>query len=151
MLHNTVQNTSDVDNQMRFLAWNMDSLAADMHNGVEKYCILIHLWDFSLFNCPPMTSTRETLQMLTTCYPERMGHCVAIGPPSVFKTFYNMVSPLIDSKTQGKMVFLTGDCRAGSKNDETMKFLVVREWEGPQWEGPTPTNYLPSPCLHITH
>ena len=67
VLHNTVQNTSDVDNQMRFLAWNMDSLAADMYDGVEKYCILIHLWDFSLFNCPPMTSTRETLEMLTTC------------------------------------------------------------------------------------
>ena len=44
VLHNTVQNTSDVENQMRFLAWTMDSLAADMHGGIEKYLVIIHLW-----------------------------------------------------------------------------------------------------------
>ena len=42
---------------MRFLAWNMESLAAEMSGGVEKFCIIIHLWDFSFFNQPPLNST----------------------------------------------------------------------------------------------
>lgn len=76
------QNTTDVENQMRFLAWNLEFLIREMDvdantdKFVDKYLIFMHLENFSFLNMPPFKATRETITMLTTCYPERLGHCI---------------------------------------------------------------------------
>jgi hypothetical protein len=49
----------------------------------------MHLGNFSLFNAPSMKASRETIYMLCNCFPERLGHCIAYLPPSVFTFFFN--------------------------------------------------------------
>ncbi|CAM9214718.1 unnamed protein product, partial [Heterosigma akashiwo] len=50
----------------------------------------MHLYNFSLFNQPPMKVTLETIKMLSTCFPERLGHTVIYKPPRIFKIFFDM-------------------------------------------------------------
>lgn len=60
---NTVQNTHNVDDHMLFLAWSLEFAIRQM-TTVDKYCIFVHLENFSIFKCPPLKSVRETLLML---------------------------------------------------------------------------------------
>lgn len=84
--------------------------------------------------------TRETIQIVTTCYPETMGHCVIYQPPYVFsvrpswrvgdegvvdltirlntarihQAFFDSVRRFIDKRTASKIIMLTGtDRQAG--------------------------------------
>jgi hypothetical protein len=61
---NTVQNTTSVDDQLTFLAWNLEYACKLMSSDVDKYTVFMHLNNFSFFNCPPFKSTTETIHML---------------------------------------------------------------------------------------
>lgn len=126
---NTVQNTNVVDNQMKFLAWNLEFAIRQMPSNIDKYLIFMHLNAFSFFNCPPLQSTSETIHMLCNCFPERLGHCVAYLPPFIFKTFFNGVKHFIDPKTANKLIFITGDVSDGSENDLLMKNIIGDNWK----------------------
>jgi len=76
IFNNECQNTNDVDDQMTFLAFNLELAIKEMGDAVDKYVIFMHLYDFSLLSSPPMRSTKETIEMLTKCFPERLGHCI---------------------------------------------------------------------------
>lgn len=126
---NTVQNTSNWNDHMEFLAWNLEFATRLMKpKVVDKYLIFMHLKKFSIFNTPPWASTRETIQMLCDCFPERMGHCIAYQPPAIFRTFFNTVKGFLDPKTVSKVVFIIGDVSPGSENDQTMCRLVGDKW-----------------------
>jgi hypothetical protein len=61
---------------MRHLAFNIEhALRETKEEGICKIVIFMHMDCFSLMNCPPFRVTRETIHILTTCYPETMGHC----------------------------------------------------------------------------
>jgi hypothetical protein len=128
---NTVQNTNDMDGQMEFLAWNLEYAIKAMKskNETDKYLVFMHLNNFSFFNMPSIATTRETIHMLCSCYPERLGHCIAYQPPMYFRTFFNTVKGFLDPKTAGKMVFIIGDVSDGSENDKTMKELIGDNWK----------------------
>jgi CRAL/TRIO domain/CRAL/TRIO, N-terminal domain len=64
IFENEAQNTNNVDDQMLFLAWSLEFAIRQMPTTVDKYCIFIHMQRFSIFRCPPLSSTKETLQML---------------------------------------------------------------------------------------
>ena len=129
VFNNQVQNTASVDDQMRFLAWNLEVAIGLMPPGVDKYYIFIHLETFSFFNMPPFQSTRETLLMLCDCYPERLGHCIVYLPPSIFYAFFNTLKPFIDPKTVSKLVFILGDTSENSANDELMRVIIGDDWK----------------------
>jgi hypothetical protein len=127
---NSVQNTSNVDTQLVALAWNLDTACRMMDpTRTDKYVVFMNLEIFSMFNCPPMKATKETIFMLCSGFPERLGHCVAYKPPSIFRVVFNSLKPLIDPKTAAKLVFVTGDVSEGSLNDDKMKELI-----GPNWK-----------------
>lgn len=126
---NTVQNTQNWEDHMEFLAWNLEFATRLMKPAaVDKYLIFIHLKNFSIFNTPPWSSTRETIQMVCDCFPERMGHCIAYQPPAIFRTFFNTVKGFLDPKTVSKMIFIIGDVSPGSENDKTMRSVVGDNW-----------------------
>ena len=56
------------------------------------------------------------------------GHVVLYQAPWVFQTLFNMVKPLLDPVTAGKVVFVSGDDSPGSDNDKKMQWLI-----GPNW------------------
>lgn len=125
----TVQNTADTNGHMQFLAWNLEfATRLCKPQVVDKYLVFIHLNNFTLFNSPPLSSTRETIHMLCNCFPERLGHCIVFQPPAIFRTFFNGIKGWLDQKTVSKMVFIVGDVSAGSDNDKKMIELIGAEW-----------------------
>lgn len=71
---NGASNTSDIDAQMLFLGWILNFACREMPQHVDKYHIFMHLESFSFFNIPPLSATTETISMLCTTFPERLGH-----------------------------------------------------------------------------
>ena len=127
---NSVQNTTDTEGQLYFLAWNLETAIKFMpKNKTDKYVIFMHLENFSLFNCPNMKATKETIFMLCQSFPERLGHCVCYMSPSVFFYVYETVKFLIDKRTRDKIIFLTGDMTDGSVNDKKMKTVLGDDWK----------------------
>eukprot|EP00291_Cryptomonas_curvata_P014244 CAMPEP_0172181970 /NCGR_PEP_ID=MMETSP1050-20130122/18130_1 /TAXON_ID=233186 /ORGANISM="Cryptomonas curvata, Strain CCAP979/52" /LENGTH=264 /DNA_ID=CAMNT_0012855345 /DNA_START=69 /DNA_END=860 /DNA_ORIENTATION=+ len=129
VLDNTVENSSDADGRLLFLAWNLEFACRQMGEGVDKYVVFLHLGRFSIFNAPPMRDTRETIRMVCQCYPERLGHCVIYRPPGVFSAFWSAVKGLVDARTASKLVFVTGDVADGSANDARMTALIGPDWK----------------------
>jgi hypothetical protein len=67
--------------------------------------------------------------MLCSGFPERLGHCIAYKPPSIFRVVFNSLKPLIDPKTAAKLIFVTGDVSDGSANDANMKSIIGQNWK----------------------
>ncbi|RYH02928.1 hypothetical protein EON65_47550 [archaeon] len=126
---NTVQNTPHVDDHMNFLAFNLEFAIKTMTPDVDKYLVFMHLENFSFFNMPPFASTRETIQMMCTCFPERLGHCIAYRPPGIFRTFFDTVKGFLDPRTVSKMIFITGDVSDGSENDKLLRKIIGDNWK----------------------
>jgi hypothetical protein len=129
ILDNTVENTKSVDDQMTFLAWNLEYAIKRMPPNIDKYLVFMHLTNFSFFNTPPLSSTKETIHMVCSCFPERLGHCIVYQPPTVFRVFFNTVKGFLDPKTANKMIFLSGDMSDGSENDLRMRELIGDNWK----------------------
>ena len=127
--NNTCQNTDDSESHMMFLAWNMEECErACGSNGASKYCLFVNLEEFSLFNNPPFSETRETVFMVANAYPERMGTAIVYKPPWVFKQVWNLVKGLMDPRTHSKIVFMVGDTDEGSQNDRELCRLIGSNW-----------------------
>ena len=71
--------------------------------SVRRYCVFITLEDFSLWSSPPMATTKETIDMVTNQFPERLGHCVMFKAPMIFGGLWSAVKGFIDPKTAGKV------------------------------------------------
>lgn len=128
---NSVQNTTGADGQLNFLAWNLELAIHTMPDHVDKYVVFMHLGNFSIFNSPPLQTTKETILMLTSCYPERLGHCICYQPPSYFFHIFNMMKALglIDKRTLKKVLFILGDVSDGSENDKLLSSIIGRKWK----------------------
>ena len=132
VLDNERENIRDIDEQMRFLAWNMERATRAMGDGVHKYLVFIHLENFSIWNAPPMRCTRETLRLMQQCFAERLGHIVLFRGPAYFKIFFNAIKMFIDAKTVSKAVFVTGNASVvaeGSADDSMLKQLIGDDWK----------------------
>jgi hypothetical protein len=130
VFNNTVQNTTSHNDQMDYLSWLLETaILLSAARSVDKYVIFMHLDSFSFFNCPPMKTTHETVMMLTSAYPERLGHMVCYHAPSVFHTVFNSLKPWIDKRTCDKLVFVYGSVEDGSANDGTMRTVLGDHWK----------------------
>ena len=129
VLDNTVENTNDPVEQMRFLMFNMELSIKSMISPVEKHVVFIHLENFSLFNAPSISVTKKTIEILASHYCERLGRCILWQPPAYFTVFLAAVSYVIDPITRGKLVMIRGDYSEGTDNDKLMKSLIGGKWK----------------------
>jgi hypothetical protein len=88
----------------------------------EKITLLVDYDGYSLFNAPPIKTSRATLDILQNHYPERLYKAYCIRPPWIFSGFWKLISPFIDIKTKTKIVMITGistvnDIAAQLEND----------------------------------
>ena len=126
----SAQNTKDTNGQLRFLAWSLNLACRFMTPSVvDKYVVFINLEKFSIFTCPSMDTSKETINMLCNMFPERMGHCICYKGPAYFTTFFNLVKPLIDPKTVSKIRFINGDVSDGSNNDTLLRDIIGDNWK----------------------
>jgi len=121
--------SNNSDEQITFLAWNLEFAIRLMPKNVDKYVIFIHLSKFSIFNSPAIKVSIETMQMLSTAYPERLGHLIAYQPSSFLPTVFNAVKSFIDPKTVSKIHFINGDVSDGSPNDIKMRQIIGNNWK----------------------
>lgn len=127
-----VQNTNSPDDHMLFLAWNLEHVVKYIMPKPEvtdKYLVFIHLESFSLFCMPTLNETKETIAMLNSYYPERLGHCIAYQPPMYFRIFFETVKGFLDPKTVNKLIMVSGDVSEGSENDLLMKKIIGDNWK----------------------
>jgi len=69
-----------------------------------KMTWIIDFVGFSLFNQPPWKTSKETLDILQSHYPERLANALLYDPPFIFRAFWAAIKPFIDPKTKKKVV-----------------------------------------------
>merc|ERR1719401_1334462 len=87
--------------QLRFLAYNLEAALSECAKGVDKLAFIINLEALTLGQAP-MSSIRETLEILQVGFPETLGTCILWQPPAVFKTFFGLMKHMIDAQTMAK-------------------------------------------------
>lgn len=103
------ENTSDHDGNCLHLVYNLERACAIMfqrkHLGIDgqRITLLVNYEGYSLFNAPPMRTSRAILDILQNHYPERLNRAYCIRPPWIFSAFWSMISPFIDVKTKVKV------------------------------------------------
>ena len=69
------QNTTDHKKQVSAVAYLLDRQisAMSLDKGVEQHVLFIDFKDYSIFNAPPMSVTKEVMSILMDRFPERLG------------------------------------------------------------------------------
>ena len=57
-------------------------------------------------NSPPFAVTKQSINILQSHYPERLGHAVIAKPPCIFNLAWNAFYPFLDRETREKIVFV---------------------------------------------
>lgn len=111
-------------------AFSLEMATLTMPRDRDKYVVFMHLDQFSFLNCPDLSTTKETALMLTTAFPERLGHCVCYHPPRIFHTVFALLKRLglLDERTTSKVILIYGDSAPGTANDTLLTDVI-----GPHW------------------
>eukprot|EP01098_Paradermamoeba_levis_P007989 TRINITY_DN3328_c0_g1_i2.p1 TRINITY_DN3328_c0_g1~~TRINITY_DN3328_c0_g1_i2.p1 ORF type:complete len:312 (-),score=93.70 TRINITY_DN3328_c0_g1_i2:262-1104(-) len=99
------------EEKLRLIIYNIEEATRQMNKskGVEKWNYVIHLGGFSLFKTradPKMAM--KWLTILQNHYPERLSSIFLVDSPSVFLTFYKLLTPLMNDVTKQKVHFFSG-------------------------------------------
>jgi len=128
ILDGSAENSIDVPDNMRFLAYNVEAARYSCAEGVDKLCVICNLENLSILNSPPTSSVLETAEILQTVFPESLGTCIMWQPPQYFEVLYGMVRPLLDARTKKKVHVVRGDTSPGTENDLLMSGLFGAGW-----------------------
>ena len=113
LLDSWAENTKNPKGQIKHLTWQMMRLERKFmkspNPNIEKNVVFCNLENFSLWNCPSMNNTKQTIAILSKFFCERMGHGICWQPPFYFSVFLKTVKPFVDPVTYGKVVIIKGD------------------------------------------
>lgn len=125
-----IKNAAEKQKQsMKHLVFHMERNFSMFNNTVRRYVLFINLQDFKLFSAPPMKTTKETINIFGSQYPEMLGNAILYKAPWAFTQFWKAIQYFIDPITREKIVFISGDCSDGSKNDKKLKGIIGDEWK----------------------
>jgi hypothetical protein len=116
-----LENTKDYANQVRFLVYTLERTvkSMDIARGVESWVWIFDFKGMSIFNATPMSTAKEVLDIIMTCYPERLALAVLVDAPYIFSVFFTAISPLIPPMTKKKLRF----CSNAKEKQETFEEL----------------------------
>lgn len=104
-----LENTSDPQGQMTFLAYTLERAAAVAADGGgdAKFIIICDYaaGQFSLKNSPSISTSKTTLSMLQDHYPERLGKALLFDAPAFFYAVFRAIKPFIDPVTSEKIAW----------------------------------------------
>jgi len=102
-----LENTSDYENQIRYLVYTLERAisAMDPTRGVESWVFIMDFRGHNLTNTVPISTSKEVLNIITTCYPERLGLSIMLDAPFIFSVFWNIIYPFIPPVTKQKIKF----------------------------------------------
>lgn len=113
------QNTSQLEGQIKYLVYCMENAIMNLPPDQEQMVWLVDFEGWNLSMIPVMTA-RETAHVLQDHYPERLAYAILYNPPKIFETFFNVVKPFLDPKTQKKVKFVY------PKEEESDKLMESR-------------------------
>eukprot|EP00250_Pteridium_aquilinum_P014487 c22021_g1_i1 orf=538-1443(-) len=113
------QNTNQLEGQIKYLVYCMENAIMNLPPDQEQMVWLVDFEGWNLSVIPVMTA-RETAHVLQDHYPERLAYAILYNPPKVFETFFNVVKPFLDPKTQKKVKFVY------PKEEESEKLMAER-------------------------
>eukprot|EP00403_Amphidinium_massartii_P001580 CAMPEP_0178376590 /NCGR_PEP_ID=MMETSP0689_2-20121128/3481_1 /TAXON_ID=160604 /ORGANISM="Amphidinium massartii, Strain CS-259" /LENGTH=561 /DNA_ID=CAMNT_0019996617 /DNA_START=61 /DNA_END=1743 /DNA_ORIENTATION=+ len=128
VMDNSVQNTVDLDAQLRYLAYCIEAARSNCSPGVDKITVVVNLEAFSMRNTIPMRAVQETIEMLTIVHPETLGSCILWQVPQIFSAFFKLCKQLLDARTLMKIIAINGDVSEGSPNDDTLVDVIGENW-----------------------
>jgi len=128
VLDNSVQNTVDIDAQLRYLAYCIEAARSNCHAGVDKVTVVVNLEAFSMKNSVDIRAVRETVEMLTVVHPETLGSCILWQVPTIFSTVFTLCKKLLDMRTLMKIIAINGDVSEGSPNSDILNDVVGENW-----------------------
>lgn len=130
---------------MTHLVFHMERCISKYNDKVRRYVLFINLTDFRLLSAPNLSTSRETINIFGSQYPETLGLAVLYKAPWAFTQFWNAIKYFIDPKTRNKIVFISGNCKDGSKNDKKLRALIGDNWKSLTGVG------LPKPAPDIAN
>jgi len=117
VMHPARQNTNAQAGQIKQLVYSLENAILNLPEGQEQMIWLIDFKGWGLKQSTPISTARETANILQNHYPERLYVAILYNPPRVFEAFWTIVKPFLDPKTFRKVKFVY------SKNAESMKIL----------------------------
>lgn len=98
----------DNDIRIRWVVYVMEmaSKIADECSPDGKMTWLIDFVGYNRKNQPPWKVSLQTLNIVQSHYPERLGKAVNFKPPFLFELFWKAIRPFVDPVTREKLVFL---------------------------------------------
>jgi transposase-like protein len=93
---------------IRNLVYHLErTITCTEKNGYEKIVMIIDFDGWTMKNAVKLSLAKATLHILQECYPERLHRVYLCNPPFMFRAFWNMIKPFVDTVTKTKMVFTT--------------------------------------------
>ncbi|KAG2596621.1 hypothetical protein PVAP13_5KG175700 [Panicum virgatum] len=117
-----LENTTSATGQIKYLVYSLEKAIMNLTEDQEK---MVWLTDFQCWTLgsTPLKVTRETVNVLQDCYPERLGLAILYNPPRIFESFWKIVKPFLDHETRKKVKFVY------SNDKESQKIMAERMQE----------------------
>jgi len=92
------------------MIFNIENAVAsmDISSDVEHITWIIDYRGFSIWSAPPISFGVAVVTTLMNYYPERLGLMVLYEPPTSLQFCWSAVSPMLNSRTKKKIMFLNG-------------------------------------------
>ncbi|KAL9655085.1 hypothetical protein ABK040_008866 [Willaertia magna] len=103
MVPRAVSSYKDIPSHMKLLIYTLESSIHKMSNGVEQMTWVLDFQECKRKNIPPLQVCKQTLDILSSHFPERLGLALIIFPPAIFSMFFSLVSPFIPPVTKSKI------------------------------------------------
>jgi hypothetical protein len=108
-------NTSkDYDSGVRLLVYLIERAIESMPENVEQLVWFIDFKGMTRQNLTPIGVAKETLDILSNQYPERLGACFFVDTPPVFSFFWTAIKPFINPVTKSKVHIVNGSLQEKS-------------------------------------
>ncbi|KAI9718077.1 MAG: hypothetical protein M1812_004335 [Candelaria pacifica] len=99
------QNTARSERQIQHLVFMLERVIDLMVPGQETLSLLVNFKESSGGSNPSVGQGRQTLSILQTHYPERLGRALVINVPWAVWGFFKLITPFIDPLTREKLKF----------------------------------------------
>ncbi|MCJ1363543.1 hypothetical protein MMC16_002650 [Acarospora aff. strigata] len=99
------QNTKRSERQIQHLVFMLERVIDLMVPGQEALSLLVNFKESGSGSSPNVGQGRQTLNILQTHYPERLGRSLVINVPWAVWGFFKIITPFIDPLTREKLKF----------------------------------------------
>lgn len=115
ILKNYKQNTEPSYTQVKQLVWFLEAACILTPKGTEAWSFVIDLHRYSdnnnnvlsQYEHPPLSLTKQVLNIVQDHYPERLYKCLVFNVPTSMWTFLKIIHPLINTVPRKKIIYDT--------------------------------------------